>query len=51
MTIATTKWNVQDHLKTNEDIAEYLLAAIEENDPEFLVWAVQDAVQAIRTLT
>ena len=30
-----TEWNILDHLKTEEDIANYLEAAWEENDIEF----------------
>ena len=30
-----TEWNILDHLKTEEDIANYLEAALQENDIEF----------------
>jgi DNA-binding phage protein len=36
MAIETTRWDILDHLKTKEDIADYLEAVIEEGDPEFL---------------
>lgn len=43
-----TPWNVQDYLKTPEDIANYLETALEENDAEFTVIAVKDAITALR---
>lgn len=39
-------WDIQEHLKTEEDIAEYLNAALEENDPEFFLVAISDVVKA-----
>lgn len=44
----TTKWNVQDYLKTPEDLANFLESALEENDYEFLKIAVADVVVALR---
>ena len=44
----TTKWNIQDHLKTPEDLANFLESALEENDYEFLKIAVGDVVAALR---
>ncbi|MCJ8272227.1 MAG: putative addiction module antidote protein [Psychrosphaera sp.] len=39
-------WNIQDHLQTEEDIAEYLNAALEENDPDFFLVAISDVIKA-----
>lgn len=44
----TTKWNIQDYLKTPEDLADFLESALEENDYEFLKIAVGDTVAALR---
>ena len=44
----TTTWNIQDYLKTPEDLANFLEAALEENDYEFLKIAVNDAITALR---
>ena len=44
----TTKWNIQDYLKSPEDLANFLEAALEENDYEFLKIAVGDAIAALR---
>ena len=38
-------WDVQEHLKSEQDIAEYLNAALEENDPEFFLVAISDVVK------
>ena len=43
-------WNVQDYLKTSEDIANYLESALEENDAEYTIIAVKDAITALRDL-
>ena len=44
----TTKWNIQDYLKTPEDLANFLESALEENDYEFLKIAVADVAVALR---
>lgn len=44
----TTEWNIQDYLKTPEDLANFLESALEENDYEFLKIAVADVVVALR---
>jgi DNA-binding phage protein len=44
----TTEWNIQDYLKTPEDLANFLESALEENDYEFLKIAVTDAIAALR---
>lgn len=41
-----TEWNILDHLKTEEDIANYLEAALEENDIEFFLIALGDVAKA-----
>lgn len=44
----TTEWNIQDYLKTPEDLANFLEAALEERDYEFLQIAVKDVITALR---
>ncbi len=44
----TTKWNIQDYLKSPEDLANFLEAALEEKDYEFLKIAVGDVITALR---
>ena len=44
----TTEWNIQDYLKTPEDLANFLESALEENDYEFLKIAVADVAVALR---
>lgn len=44
----TTTWNIQDYLKSPEDLANFLEAALEENDYEFLQIAVKDVIAALR---
>lgn len=41
-TIQTYLWDAADHLKTKEDIAAYLEAALEEGDPSLVVAALGD---------
>ena len=43
-----TEWNIQDYLKTPEDLANFLESALEENDYEFLQIAVKDVIAALR---
>lgn len=40
------KWNIEDSLKTPEDRAAYIEAAMEENDPEFMTIALGDVAKA-----
>lgn len=42
-----TPWNIQDHLKTNEDRVNYLEAALEENDKEFAAIALTEIAQSL----
>ena len=44
--IKTTKWDVLDYLDSEESIAYYLSAAIDENDPKALLMAIGDVVRA-----
>ncbi|MCK9197293.1 MAG: putative addiction module antidote protein [Syntrophales bacterium] len=42
----TTLWDVTEHLKTEEDMAMYLEAALEENDPSLIAAALGDIAKA-----
>ena len=44
--IRLTRWDVVDHLQTEEDMAAYLEAALEENDPAFVAVALGDIARA-----
>lgn len=41
-----SKWDVVDHLDTEEDMALYLEACLEENDPALVVAALGDIARA-----
>ena len=45
----TTKWNIYDHLKTEEEIDSFIEASIEEAkndiDPKFLIQALETAAR------
>ncbi len=45
-TIKTYAFDVVHYLKNDEVIAEYITAAIEENDPDFLLQALNDVARA-----
>lgn len=47
MTSKLKSWNIQDRLKTNEDRVNYLEAALEENDKEFMAIALMDIAQSL----
>jgi DNA-binding phage protein len=47
--IITTLWNPIDHLKTEEDIVNYLEAAQETDDPE-LIAAVKEDIAHSRAM-
>ena len=47
MALETTKFDIQDHLKTPEDRAAYLAAAFEDGDIEFIMQALNDVSRAI----
>lgn len=46
MALETTKFDVQDHLKTPEDRAAYLDAAFEDGDPALIAHALGDVARA-----
>ena len=46
MTLKTTKWDVTEYLDNEEDIAEYLNAVIELDDPALLQAAIGDVAKA-----
>lgn len=41
-----TKWDIQDHLNTPEEIKGYLDAAFEDGDPKLIVAAIGDVARA-----
>ena len=45
-TLATTAWDPADHLRTEEDRAAYLEAALEEGDPMLVAAALGDIARA-----
>jgi probable addiction module antidote protein len=45
-TIKTTKWNVVDYLKTDEDMADYLEAAMEDGNPSVIATAIGNIARA-----
>jgi len=50
MALETTKWDIQDSLKTPEDIAAYLEAILEDGNPTLIAARVGDAVTALKAL-
>ena len=42
----TSLWDPAEHLKTEEDMAEYLEAALEEGDPTLIAAALGDIARA-----
>jgi probable addiction module antidote protein len=42
----TKKWDAAEHLKTDEDMAAYLEAALEEDDPTLVAAALGDIARA-----
>ena len=46
MVIKTTKWDVADHLDSEESIAYYLEAAFEDGDPALITIALGDVARA-----
>ena len=44
--IVTTPWDPADHLRTEEDMAAYLEAALEEGDPNLVTAALGDIARA-----
>ena len=45
-TIKTTKWDVVDYLKTDEDMADYLEAAREDGHPAVVATAIENIARA-----
>jgi len=45
-TLTTRAWDSADHLETEEDIAAYLGAALEEGDPSLVAAALGDIARA-----
>ncbi len=46
MPIKTTKFDIQDHLKTVKQQISYLEAALDEDDPSFIATAIGDVARA-----
>ena len=46
MTVNITPYDTVDYLKTEEDIAGYIDAVLEENDPQLLLAALGDVARA-----
>lgn len=46
MALKTTKFDILEHLKTPEDFAAYLDAAMEDGDPAFIAAALGDIARA-----
>lgn len=46
MPLKTTKFDVVDHLKTPAQQAAYIEAALDEDDPSFIVTAIGDVARA-----
>lgn len=42
----TTKWDVTDYLKTDKDMAEYLEAAMQDDDPAVIATAIGNNARA-----
>lgn len=47
MTLETTRFDVQDHLKSAEDRAAYLEAVFEDGDPTLIAVALGDVARAV----
>jgi probable addiction module antidote protein len=46
MPLETTRFDIQDHLKTADEQAAYLEAALEDGDPSFIATALGDIARA-----
>ena len=44
--VKTRRWDVVEHLKTDEDMAEYLQAVLDENDSALITAALGDIARA-----
>ena len=47
MTLETTKFDIQNHLKTPEDRAAYIEAALEDGDVSLITHALGDVARAV----
>ena len=47
----SVEFKASDYLKTTEDIAEYLNAALEDNEPRLLTLALRDVADSIGGMT
>jgi DNA-binding phage protein len=45
MALKTYPWTIDDHLKSSDDMIDYLEAAFEEGDPEGLALAIEDVAR------
>jgi probable addiction module antidote protein len=45
-TVTFAEYDTADYIKTKEDVLAFLDAALEENDPEFLLSAIGDIVRS-----
>lgn len=43
-----TPWQLSDYIRTKEDLINYLQAAIEENDIEYLCIACKDVIEIVK---
>jgi probable addiction module antidote protein len=48
MALQTTRWDSAEYLQTEEDIAAYLNAVLEENDPALVPYALVVIARANR---
>jgi probable addiction module antidote protein len=46
MATKTTPWDPADHLRSDEAIAEYITAALEDGDPKFIAACLGDVARA-----
>lgn len=46
----TKKWDAAEHLRSEDDIAAYLGAALEDGDPALLEAALEDVERARRAI-
>ena len=44
--VKTTVWDMADHINSKEDVLNYLEAALEENDPDFLLEVIGDIARS-----
>lgn len=45
-----TRWDIQDYLTSVDDIRNYLVAALAENNAAYLKIAVKDCIKALKRL-